>query len=149
MKYEPIFTWDPENRTAICAITDGKNTFYGTAYCHPDDLDMMGEKTGCEIAFRRARIKAYKYNSSQLKERLAGLNQLYYSMKHSKKFNPKSYENKMLQRQIRLITSDLATLKEMVASEEQELKALIAAKEGFYKAIRQQRQARNQTKVNS
>ena len=149
MKYEPVFNWSKEEGTTVCAISDGKNTFYGMAHCHPDDADMMSEKTGCEIAYRRACIKAYKHSVSQLKERLAALNQLYYSMKHSKNFNSKSYENKMLQRQIRLIKSDLAAVKEMIVHEELGLNALIVAKEEFYKAIRKQRQARAQAKVNS
>ena len=61
------------------------------------DQDMMSEKTGCEIANRRAEIMVLKgYVKNELKPRLRALKQLYYSMNRSKYFNEKSYENKML-----------------------------------------------------
>lgn len=59
---------------------------------------MMSEKTGCEIAFRRAKIEVLKSYRDELKIKLEALRQLYYSMNQSNKFNEKSYENKMLQR---------------------------------------------------
>ena len=139
MKNEPIFSWSPEQKCAVCAITDDNKTFYGTAYCDPEDEDMMSEKTGYEIAYRRARIKACRYTKNQLKERLAALNQLYYSMNRSKKFNEKSYENRMLQRQLRLIKDDLATVKDMIATEEQNLRNFIENKDKFYKKVRANR----------
>ena len=60
---------------------------------------MLSEKTGNEIAYSRALIEAYNYRRNCIiKPGLKALNQLYYSMKHSKKFNKKSYEMKMLYR---------------------------------------------------
>ena len=35
-------------------------TYVGIAQCHTDDFDMMNEKTGCNIAFLRAKIKAFQ-----------------------------------------------------------------------------------------
>lgn len=56
-KYTPEFTWDEETGIAICIITDDKQrTFIGEATCHPDDTDMRSERTGCELAFRRAKL---------------------------------------------------------------------------------------------
>lgn len=100
---------------------------------------MMSEKTGCEIAFRRAKIHALQGYKEILKNKLSSLNQLYYSMKHSTHFNEKSYENKMLQRQIRLITFDLDTTKEIIATEQQNLKEYIDKKDEFYKHTRERR----------
>lgn len=139
MKHQPEFIWDDLNKVALCVIYDGQNTYYGQARCHEKDMDMCSEKTGCEIAFRRARIKYLQYYRDTLKTQIKALNQLYYSMKHSKKFNPKSYENKMLQRQIRLTNLDLDTVKEMLTTEQQELKAYLDKKDIFYNRIRNKR----------
>lgn len=137
MKNEPRFVY--KNGCASCILTDGKKVFCGVAVCHPDDEDMMNEKTGCEIAYRRAKIESFRHYRDSLKLQLNALNQLYYSMNRSKHFNPKSYENKMLQRQIQMIKSDLATAKEMIAGEQQALKEYIDNKEEFYQAIRRNR----------
>lgn len=137
---EPIFDWDEDLGLAYCELTDGERTWVGMAECHTDDLDMMSEKTGCEIAFRRARIKALQDQRRTLKTQLGALNQYYYSMKHSKKFNKKSYENKMLQRQINLIKTDLDTFSSMIANEQQNLRTYISKKDDFYKHIRKNRE---------
>ena len=103
MKNEPIFTWDEVFGRASCILSDGDRIYTGFAQCHPDDGDMASEKTGCEIALRRARINALRGYRDELKIRLSALNQYYHSMNMSHRFNEKSYENKMLQRQIRQI----------------------------------------------
>ena len=137
MTYEPQFTW--ENGVASCILTDGENVFCGMASCHPDDQDMMSEKTGYEIAYRRAKIKSLRYYRNTLKLQLKALKQLYYSMNQSTHFNPKSYENKMLQRQIRMIEFDLTMVKEMLTSEELRLREYLAEKDKFYVAVRRRR----------
>ena len=143
MKNEPIFNWDEETGVASCILSDGEKVYTGFAQCHPDDEDMKGQKTGCEIAFRRAKINALRGYRDELKIQLKALNQLFYSINKSKKFNAKSYENKMLQRQIRMINFDLATTKEMIASEEQNLIAYIKSKDVFYVQTRKRRQKAN------
>lgn len=142
MRQEPQFDWNEEDRIMHCYITDKQgNTFIGVATCHEDDIDMMSERTGAEIAFRRARINELRAKrDSDLKPRLAALNQLYYSMNRSNKFNEKSYENTMLQRQIRLIKFDLATINEIIAYEHENLKALIEEKDKFYQQVRKHRE---------
>lgn len=61
-------------------------------------------------------------------------------MKHSKKFNEKSYENKMLQRQINMIKQDIQTVKEMIEEERNNLKSYIDTKDDFYKKVRANRE---------
>lgn len=139
MKNQPIFEWDAELGLATCILTDGENVFYGTAQCHEDDSDMKNEKTGCEIAFRRARIDSIKYYRDERKTKLAAVNQLYYSINKSKKFNPNSYEAKMLRRQIRMYESDLAVAKEMLVHQQESLIQYIKEKDEFYKHIRANR----------
>ena len=143
MKNKPIFEWDEEAGIASCILSDGEKVYTGFAQCHPDDEDMKGQKTGCEIAFRRARINALRGYRDELKIRLSTLNQLYYSMNISYCFNEKSYENKMLQRQIRQINFDLATAKEMIATEQENLRAYIKEKDEFYNKTRLRRKKAN------
>ena len=90
-------TWDNETKEATCTLyLNNGLSFVGKAKCHPDDEDMVTEKVGCEIALRRATILLLKSRKIELQGGYNALHQLYYSMKHSKKFNPKSYENIML-----------------------------------------------------
>lgn len=145
-KLEPKFTWDEEVGYATCTLTDttsGK-TYVGTAACHPDDSDMMSEKTGCELALRRAKINALRSHRDELKCELRALNGLYYNMKHSTRFNPKSYENVMLQRHIRMTENDLAVIKDVIATELQTLHTIIDEKEKFYTRVRLRRMAKAQ-----
>ena len=141
MKNIPEFDWNEEQGTATCILTDkNKKIYIGFATCHPDDQDMCSEKTGCEIALSRATIDYYRnLRDNEIKPALAALNQLYYSMNKSKSFNPNSYENKMLQRQIRLKTFDLTTVQEMIVAEQEKLKNFIKKKEEFYQLIRSKR----------
>ena len=141
MKNEPIFSWNEETGTASCILGSNEKIYTGFAQCHPDDTDMKGEKTGCEIAFRRAKIHALRGYRDELKIKLSALNQLFYTMNKSKHFNPKSYENKMLQRQIRMTNFDLDTAKEMIATEEQNLREYIQKKDEFYNHTRARRKA--------
>ena len=141
----PDIHWDAETHTATCVLTDTYDKKYiGVAVCHPDDEDMSSEKTGCEIAFRRAQIEYIKSYRDGIKYELRGLKQLYYSMNRSKYFNPKSYENIMIQRQIRLREFDLAMAKEMLAAAQEELMVFINEKEKLYKRIRFNRKVNSQ-----
>ena len=132
--------WDKEKMEAKCPIYLPSGTLTTVAKCHPDDYDFVNEFTGCEIANRRMSIKVLQIHKHELNIRLSALNQLYYSMKHSKKFNEKSYENKMLQRQINMIKQDIQTVKEMIEEERNNLKSYIDAKDDFYKKVRANRE---------
>ena len=141
MKQEPIFNWDPEEGVASCIIKYKNQTFCGVAMCHEEDKDMMSEKTGMEIAYRRATIDYLKYvRDMELKPALKALKQLYYTMKHSTHFNPKSYENSKLQRHIRMYEFDLETINELIVDERKNLKDYIDKKDEFYKKTRIGRQ---------
>ena len=143
MKQEPIFNWDSEEGVASCIIKYKNQTFCGVAMCHEEDKDMMSEKTGMEIAYRRATIDYLKYvRDMELKPALKALKQLYYTMKHSTHFNPKSYENSKLQRHIRMYEFDLETINELIVDERKNLKDYIDKKDEFYKKTRISRQIR-------
>lgn len=134
---EPIFEYDKENGASLCILNDGINTYIGTAQCHPEDEDMESEKTGCEIALMRAKIKYFQHlKNNEIKAALKALKQVYYTMKHSSKFNPKSYENKMLWRQIRSYEFDLDVVNNLLTTERKKLNSYLIEKEEFYKRIR-------------
>lgn len=138
MRQEPTFMY--EDGKTICVLT-GKNgeTTVGIATCHPDDVDLANERTGQEIAYRRAEIQAYRKYRDEIKLKLSSLNQLYYSMNRSKYFNAKSYENRMLQRQIRLLKDDLTTVTNLLTTLQENLNEYIQEKDKFYRAIRKNR----------
>ena len=140
-KLIPQIEWEEDIGFASCTLTDIYDRKYiGTSICHPDDLDMMSEKTGCEIANRRAEIMMLKgYVKNELKPRLRALKQLYYSMNRSQYFNEKSYENKMLQSQIHVVKNELDTTNEIIAELEYDLSRYLDEKNEFYKKIRRHR----------
>lgn len=136
----PKFEWYEEDRQAICKLHTKYGTFTGIASCHPDDEDMMSEKVGCEIAYSRAAIESLKYERDNvIKPSLKALKQLYYSMNRSKRFNQKSYEYKMLKRQIECWEFDLAVINDMIDTERTWIRNYINTKEALYQNIRANR----------
>jgi hypothetical protein len=136
------FDWNEEEKTAKCMIRHEKNgpIFVGEAFCHEDDYDMVSPRTGQEIAYRRAKIKQLQHvKNYEIKPQLFALRHLYSCMNRSARFNPESYENTMLQRQIRLLEFDLTTANEMIKYERESLKAFIDNKDRMYKHIRKKR----------
>lgn len=130
-------TWDGKEAKITSITPYGK--IEAVAKCHPDDEDLGNEYTGLHIASQRMLIKSLQIYKHELKIRLSALNQLYYSMKHSSRFNDKSYENKMLQRQINLIKTELNNVKQMIEETREKTKEFIDAKDDFYKTIRANR----------
>ena len=145
---EPIYTWD--GVLATCTITDDQGRkFIGEAVVHEKDMDFASEKTGCTIATIRATISYLQsLKRDIIRPQLAALNQLYYSMKHSTNFNPKSYENIMLQRQIRLKKDDLDTINEEIAKQRYFLIGYLREKEEFYQAVRKMREKTASDEIN-
>jgi hypothetical protein len=138
MKKEKVsYEYDAENGVAFCYIEEFGQTFVGAACCHDDDRDMMSERTGCEIANRRAYIDLLKYEKDCIiAPALKALKQLYYSLNTNKNFNRKSLEAKRIYRHIRMYENELAVIKAELASEKQGLKDYIAGKEKFYQRHR-------------
>lgn len=140
MTKEPYFDWDEESGRCLCAIEDEKHRpFIGTATCHTDDFDMKSRRTGEEIAYRRARIELITAAREDIKLQLAAYKQLYYSMSHSKQFDSKSYEARMLKRFIRRFEEELQLAKDVLAEEKGALKQYLEMKERLYLSIRAKR----------
>ena len=141
MKNTPYIEWDDENKVATCVLYYKNKVFYGMATCHPDDMDFANEYTGEHIAYLRAMIEALNWERDcEIKPALAALKQVYYSMNHSKKYNPKSYEAKMLRRQIRSLENELAAVNADLAAERTSLSEYLKAKDRLYTKLRAKNQ---------
>ena len=141
---QPKFEWNPEEGIATCTIYDSDNQGHvGVAKCHADDADMMNEKTGLDIAYQKAVIEGYKAYKRKCSIELKALKQLYYSMKHSKKYNKKSYESIMLYRQMKIKEEDIAAAQSLISVAKMNLKMFISQKDAFYKTVRKRREKTN------
>lgn len=146
MSNKPIYKWNDEMGIATCTLVDNINnkTYIGKAVCHPDDRAFMTDKAGLTIASSRATIKALQsYKNDELKPGLKALNQLYYSIKHSKHFNANSYEARALKRQIKIKEADIKVINDKIKEEREFLKKYIDDKENFYQAVRKIRAKNN------
>lgn len=138
------FDWDPDLRMAHCELDmKGDGIFVGAAICHDDDMDMCNQLTGETIAYFRACIGYYKFlKNNRIKPGLKALNQLLYSTNRSKKYNPDSYEAKMIRSQISVYEDELEGIKEAIATLEKDLNDYINIKDEKYKVIRMNRKAK-------
>ena len=135
---EPIFYY--KDGYAKCTAEDNMGRkFIGEAWCAEEDKDFESMIIGSTIAEMRAQIVAAKTYRDDLKIKLKALKQLYYSMKMSKQFNPKSYENIMLHRQIRLLENDLSIAKHQLAVLKLDLYEYINDKDFYHQRIRKMR----------
>lgn len=134
--------WDEEYRHAYCGIkTPDGNTVVGEAICHPQDVDMVSEKTGCTIAERRAYIKYMQYQKENiLKPELKALKKFYNVVNQSKYYDEQDYTNQMLIRHIKRLEEDIASLKQEIETEKINLRDYISTKDTFYQEVRKRRQ---------
>lgn len=140
MKKAPKYDWDAETGVATCTMYYDNEIFIGTAICAPDDMDMMSEKVGLTIAEQRALIQSLcYYRDYEVLPRLDTLKQLFYTMKHSPRFNEKSYEAITLKRHIQHYEDDLADVRQLISDERKALHEYILKKDEFYQKVRQQR----------
>ena len=142
MKHDYIeFAFDEKLGYARCLMIYNGQAFEGGAKCHPDDMDMISERTGCCIAEARAYIKALRFKRDhEIQPKLDALRHLYNNMQTSKYFNSKSYEAKMLRSQIGVIEKELAAVSQDLAEEKKYLKEYIDKKDKFYQRLRAKNQ---------
>lgn len=136
---KPQYIWDEETGVASCILYDGNDVYVGTATCHPDSFDMKSEKIGLTIAQMRAEIKALNNYKNNLKAGYAALKQLYYSINQSQKWNPESYESRMIVRQMQLKQLDITTINEEIQDRKHNLKQYITDHFNFQQKIRAKR----------
>ena len=108
-------SWSKETGIALFTIQYKNENFTGTATCCEEDKEFKSEMFGEALAENRAIRKQFAFiRDNETIPELKALNQLYYSMKHSSQFNPKSYEAKMLFRQIKQREEDLKIIKFLI-----------------------------------
>lgn len=124
--------------TSIVTLVDTYGRQYtGVAMLADEDEDMASEYTGQSIAETRAFIEFYKrWISCELKPQLRALEQLYYSMDRSKKYNGGHYEAYMLNRAIKRTKEDIVSCKEAIDNLKNYLSFYIEEKEKLYQRIR-------------
>ena len=140
---EHNYLYDENSGVSTYIIEYEGQYFTGIAHCAPEDKDMQSELTGIKIASSRAIIKLFQYRRNELKHKLAALNQLYYSVNKSKKYNSHGYMENMLEHQRQQIQNELDIMKDALKDEQDELKRYIDNKDKFYKRIRANRKKDN------
>ena len=127
-----------EGNTSYCDLTYNNLTFTGIAQCHPDDEDMMSERTGYFIAETRANIQKLRWcRDYEIMPMLKHYRHFYDCLSHSSKFNSDSYETKMIIKELKKLEYELKTIRADIQSEREYLKEYIAMKEKMAKRIRE------------
>ena len=109
------YKWDEDMGYAQCYIYYRDQVFEGDALCHKDDIKYKSRTVGESLAqYRATRYYLAWVRDNEVLPQLKALNQLYYSMKYSTQFNPKSYEAKMLFRQIRQKKEDIEGIRQLI-----------------------------------
>lgn len=142
---EHNYLYDEESGVSTYIVEYEGQYFTGLAHCSPQDKDMQNEITGINIAQRRAAIQLFQYRRNELKHKLSALNQLYYSVNKSKKYDPHGYMENMLEHQRQLVQDELNLMKDCIKDEQEGLRHYLKDKEEFYQRIRANRQRSNTT----
>ena len=124
----------------------GKSYFYiqyngitvcGEAKCHPEDADMMSERTGLTIAEARAYIQMLKAKKKyEIQPKIDVLRHLLKNIQSSKRHDPKAYESCMLRSQLAHWEDKLEEINTDIADEEHSLQDYIKQKDKLYNKLR-------------
>lgn len=121
-------------------IIDNDGTVYiGEAHCHPEDIDMMNEKTGLQIAETRANIKFLKHLIKDSKRELKALKDFHSLLKFNPYYSKESREVKLLIREIKRREKDIKENENSLKEMKNTLIEYIVEKEKFYQKIRRNR----------
>ena len=139
--YKTEYQYNEEYGNSYFYIEYNGLSMCGQAKCHPDDSDMMSERTGLTIAEARAHIQMLKAKKKyEIQPKIDVLYHLLTNIQSSKNHNPKAYESCMLRSQLAHWEGQLAEINADIADEEKYLKEYIDQKDKLYRKLR----ARNQ-----
>lgn len=139
--YKTEYQYNEEHGNSYFYIEYNGLSMCGQAKCHPDDTDMMSERTGLTIAEARAHIQMLKAKKKyEIQPKIDVLRHLLTNIQSSKNHNPKAYESCMLRSQLAHWEGQLAEINADIADEEKYLKEYIDQKDKLYRKLR----ARNQ-----
>lgn len=119
MSYRLRTYWDDVEKVSKTIIIDTFNNkkYEGIAKTAPDDISYAKEYVGETISQTRAKIEMLKdIRDNEIKPQIKILNHLYTNMSTSTRFNPKSYEAKMLRRQLQIKRADLEAINDLIES---------------------------------
>ena len=110
----------------------------GHAECHPEDEEFMSERTGLIISDYRAEIDLIKQvNLYEIRPAIAALKHVYCTMRHSKQYNPNSYEAKRLKKELAHLMDEYEENKQLIAELRKNLKTYIDEKDAFHNKLRE------------
>ena len=139
--YKTEYQYDEHSGNSYFDIEHNGLSMCGQAKCHPDDADMMSERTGLTIAEARAHIQILKAKKKyEIQPKIDVLRHLLTNIQSSKNHNPRAYESCRLRSQLAHWEGQLAEINADIADEEKYLKEYIDQKDKLYRKLR----ARNQ-----
>lgn len=127
-----FFEYDEDTGHATCELHDNDYFAYGFAQCHAQDEPYKSELTGCCIAEARALIDLKRMKRDDIKQQLKALNHLQNTFSTSKKYNPRSYEARMLKRQINHKKALLVRINSEINEEIQSLRVYMKNKDEIH-----------------
>lgn len=115
MKYEIIDCgYDKDAKKAWVSIKTKYGLFLGVCKAHPEDFDIASEFTGCEIAERKAYIKALKALCNSIAAEIKVLEDLHKRLACCKDFNYNSFEARQLRKVMYEKRDQLSSYKNMI-----------------------------------
>ena len=133
LKYE----FRTEGNYSYCDLTYNNLTFTGIARCHPDDVDMISERTGYCIAEIRANIQKLRWvRDYEIIPMIKSYKHLRHCISRAPKHNPDSYEFYAIEQKIKKLEEDLIDLRAAIKEERDYLSDYIRKKETVYQRIR-------------
>ena len=135
MKTQYKHRWNPDTGISICTIEYNGFKFYGYAQCAPEDDPYKSELTGGNISTWRAELKLLKHiKRCETEPKIAALRHVFFTMKHSKQYNSKSYEAKRLFQEYINLLNELEEINAQIKDTEQTITTYIEAKDKISKA---------------
>ena len=138
------YKWDESTGTAVCSILYNDTEYVGVAQCHPDDDDFKSELIGSELAYLRACLKVLQGTKREKWVELKAYKSLEGSLVPSPRFNPDSFEAKMLTQKIDTAKEDIDIIKECIEDLRNKIYTKIEASEKFYQGVRKNRKQREE-----
>ena len=116
-------------------------TAVGQATCHPKDEQFKSKLTGSIIAEYRAEIALLRQiNDYELKPGIVALKHVYCTMRHSKSFDPKSYECVRIKRELAHLLDELEENKMAIKSIQDCLHTYLEEKDKAWRKFEQKGQ---------
>ena len=131
--------WDESHGVARCILNYTTSTGIslqgiGIAKCHPHDYPYISKLTGGIIAEYRAEIDLLKkINNYEIKPGIAALKHVYCTMRHSKRYNEKSYEAIRLKKELAHLMDELEENKKAIQDIHNNLNKYLEDKDKLHK----------------